>query len=250
MPGISLSHRGVGGGVNLLEIDKPTIWLDAAAGVTHAANAVSSWVDKSNGYDFTQGSAGAKPTYTLNAINGRPALDFDGGDYLQHVGAIVSGERGTAFMVVKSDAPTSSDAIWSAGDKDANQEYVMFLYGGSNFQILQDSADVDDVNESTSATDGNTTIWVAGSYGDSYFIRKDGADEVVVTSGGSDNGDWFADCVGVDSVTVGRRNNAGGSYNWDGLIGEIIYYDGAVLSARAIDLIEAYLSDKWGVSLP
>src|SRR5438034_112705 len=65
------------------------LWLKADAsvyndaGVTQSANndIVQQWNDQSgNGINAFQGTAGTKPAYKTNSINGKPVLSFDGVD--------------------------------------------------------------------------------------------------------------------------------------------------------------------------
>lgn len=58
------------------------LWLDAAYGTSTVVNGagVSSWVDKINGVTYSQGTAGAQPTYVASDanFNNLPALSFSG----------------------------------------------------------------------------------------------------------------------------------------------------------------------------
>ena len=61
------------------------LWLDAAdsSTITTVSGAVSQWSDKSgNGRNATQSTASARPVQTSNALNGYPAVTFDGTDDL------------------------------------------------------------------------------------------------------------------------------------------------------------------------
>jgi hypothetical protein len=57
------------------------LWLDAedAASITLNESTVSQWNDKSgNNRHASQATAANQPTYTLNGLNGKPVLTFDG----------------------------------------------------------------------------------------------------------------------------------------------------------------------------
>jgi hypothetical protein len=58
------------------------LWLDAAYGTSTVVNGanVSSWQDKINGVQYTQGTAGSQPTYVASDanFNNLPALSFSG----------------------------------------------------------------------------------------------------------------------------------------------------------------------------
>lgn len=55
-----------------------TAWFKADAGVTAASGSVTAWADQSPAGLVATASAGAEPTLVSGAINGRPALRFDG----------------------------------------------------------------------------------------------------------------------------------------------------------------------------
>ena len=113
----------------------------------------------------------------------------------------------------------------------------------------QDNADVDDkVGGSTVIT---TATYIMGwlSTGTAYQLRVNGAAEVPNVISGANNGDWFADTAGRDNVTIGamERNTIVTYGNIDA--GEVVVYDGAVLTAGQIGSVEAYLAARWGVTL-
>lgn len=57
------------------------VWWKADALSLSDGDAVGTWTDSSGlGYDMTQGTAGYKPIYRTNRINGKAAVDFDGVD--------------------------------------------------------------------------------------------------------------------------------------------------------------------------
>jgi len=55
-------------------------WVRADLGIT-TGTGVSAWADQSgNGVNFTQGTGASQPTLVAGAINGQPAVQFDGVD--------------------------------------------------------------------------------------------------------------------------------------------------------------------------
>lgn len=57
------------------------LWFDAGVGVTLNGSTVSQWNDQSqNIRDATQATAGSQPAFVSSAVNGLPALLFDGSD--------------------------------------------------------------------------------------------------------------------------------------------------------------------------
>lgn len=79
MPGLMPGKKGA---FTPLKLPLLRIWLDASqiTGLADGAD-VTTWLDMSgNGRNFTQAVAGAKPHYTLNILNGKPVVRFDGID--------------------------------------------------------------------------------------------------------------------------------------------------------------------------
>src|SRR3954464_9443177 len=55
------------------------LWLKADAGVTLAGSAVAQWNDQSgNNANASQAVAAQQPAFIASAVNGKPALKFDG----------------------------------------------------------------------------------------------------------------------------------------------------------------------------
>jgi len=63
-------------------VDGLRLWLDAGSGLTTGADSVvSGWGDQSHfGHDLGQAELGLQPTLVADAVNGKPALLFDGED--------------------------------------------------------------------------------------------------------------------------------------------------------------------------
>ena len=93
------------------------LWLRADKGVTDVAGAVSSWNDQSGNFNnAAQADNTRRPVVVPNAINGHPAIRFDGGDdslvaasspTLAIVGDI------STFFVVKFDDFDGYRAVWA-----------------------------------------------------------------------------------------------------------------------------------------
>ncbi len=114
-----------------LEIDDCTLWLESNRGVTNTSGAVSTWADQSGaGNDFTQATAGSRPTYVANQVGGNYALRFDGvddklGKSSGTLADLIASDQYTAFVVAKfisvvggnADPTTNECAIADTGGK-------------------------------------------------------------------------------------------------------------------------------------
>jgi len=83
-------------------ITRPTLqlWLRADAGVVLDANGVIRWDDQSGRGNHAYGEPGAQPALVLDAVNGRPALAFDGQKSFVVVPHSDGLNAGTAFSVI------------------------------------------------------------------------------------------------------------------------------------------------------
>lgn len=96
-------------------------WLRGDLGVVASGGAVSEWSDQSyvGTNDFTQSTAGNKPTYqATSACNSLPGLRFDGGDKLIGPQSSAVMTVGTAYVwqVISLSAVTLNDATVYGND--------------------------------------------------------------------------------------------------------------------------------------
>lgn len=106
------------------------VWLDAwsLSGVTNGA-AVSNWADQATAYVAAQTNAVAMPLYTTNALNGVPAVRFDGGDILR-TGPIQASwptNNTTVFVVSKADSTTQQSRIFTVLPNLATNRFLAHL---------------------------------------------------------------------------------------------------------------------------
>ncbi len=103
------------------------IWLDANNGVVHSSNAVSQWSDRSGNanHALLPGSIpSARPTRVPGAVNGYPALGFDGSDDQLWVPdhATLDLTAWHFFLVLKADVQKDYNA-WMTKGNDGNENY-------------------------------------------------------------------------------------------------------------------------------
>lgn len=238
-------------GERLLQVFPPALWLRADHGITLVGSKVSAWASKEGaGLAVTQSTDDNRPLFVESAINGKPALDFDGSnDYLLDAdGTPLQGTDGDVFAVVKTGAPSGSDAFFSIGNTGSNVEYLWAGILSSKFRLLQDSNDTDDSLAGTAATSSNPTIYRFGSNGESYFAEVNGAADALTAMSGTDSGDWEADISGVNSFAVGCRDNGSLGFHWHGYIAEIIGFKRRLPDNMAA-AIHAYLGQRYGISV-
>jgi hypothetical protein len=229
------------------------LWLDAddASTITLNVSTVSQWNDKSgNGRNATQATAANQPARTLNSINGKTALTFDGSNDNMAVNYSYHGNSATLFAVV---------ARLNGG---SNEQWVFSSYSGTNGTPLV---------APMWAKGSNTTEWSTYGGGSLSFT----AAGAVLTTDGTANilsldssiTDSVLDCYTNGTRTAqhpgnirftggGARNYIGAETNGtsrflSGRVAEIIQIESRI-DTNTRQRIEGYLAWKWGLqaSLP
>jgi hypothetical protein len=216
------------------------LWLDASqlTGLGEGA-AVASWSDASGQqHHATQGATANQPTYRASALNGQPAVRFDGSDdYLSVAGTIVSGAHARTVFFVARPELIGNSGIVDLGTKSTpgsgfmiTPEFGVRVGGGSS--LFLPSASTQTIQVGVVQLDGSTltgaSLWVNGS----LIAPASTLDTTVQTGGSGSIGTWTAAPVGF--------------HNFDGDIAEIIVYSRA-LSASERQTVEQYLATKYGV---
>jgi hypothetical protein len=216
-----------------------------SSSITLSGSDVTQWNDLSgNARHATQGTSANRPKSGTRTINGFNALDFDGSnDYLLNNGIAASftGEDKpfTIFVVSKSDTTASDLISWSIAN-NANARERLFQLGNSVF--LRDSLDVQTQLTITGSYNTNNQFVTYRSTGLNFtgYINK------TLTNTGTG---YNRATTALDVSSIGALRNSGapsGSFFWDGLIGELIYYS-RELTTTEVGQVHDYLSIKWGI---
>jgi hypothetical protein len=224
-----------------LTIADLVLWLDASkvTGLSEGA-AVATWTDASGQeHHGTQSSGTNQPTYRATAVNGKPAVRFDGSnDYLSLAGTIVSGAQArTVFFVARPNAVGNKGIVdlgtgsTSGAGFMITPEYGVRVNGGNRLWTPAASTQTSVVGvvqlAGTSTTD--LSMWVNGS----PCMPTSAAATTVQTGGSGSVGTYSA-------VPIG-------SHNFNGDIAEIIVYSRA-LTANEQQTIEQYLFTKYALA--
>jgi hypothetical protein len=235
------------------DISDLTLWLDASdtATITESGGAVSQWDDKSSdGRDFAQSTAGAKPTTGATTQNGLNVINFDGGDYLTRAAFMFNNSRasgGTLFVVWKQTSGSNSRLVGEGSTSTATPMYNFGLNVTTNEVLSQHRTDGNSISTVLSGLSANDTNWHVGVWTDTgnstspirtFDTKLDGADGTSNTyqSGGT----TLTTCAIGALVRTTVGNHLTGS------IAEVVYYD-RLLDASEISQVETYLTDKWGL---
>ena len=204
------------------------LWLDAedAASITLNGSTVSQWDDKSgNDRHVTQPTAASQPTYTLNGLNGKPVLTFDGGDWFSNLSLSLS-----QFSVSLVETATQNTALiyYPVGFGTGG-----ISVGGTNFTqkfaIIGTNSLVSTENSVLNAP----TIVFGGSNNLGRQIAVNG--NAPATN---------ATAQSISQITIGQRSD--GFWPFFGTIAEVVLTNN-LLSTTDRQLLEGYLAWKWGL---
>jgi hypothetical protein len=219
------------------------LWLKADAGITLNGSGVSGWKDQSSyGISATQGTAGAQPVFKASAINGRPALQFDGaGDFLS-MNLPVNGLAGMTIIAVSS---TSADR---SGTWVGSQYPALFWNETASWGTVYLAPFQSNVQFRFGTSEsGNMPVYIRpSSIGSAVSITtaiKNGATESLFVNGA------LALSVGGQFTTL--KNNSDTAYlgrgttgYFAGHIAEVLIYTKALTDAER-NQAEGYLRAKY-----
>lgn len=222
-----LSARSLTKSSSVSSIDGLELWLETTMDESFdqadadTGTAVTNWYDLSNNkYKAIQVTAANRPVYTSKAINGLPALYFDGSNDSIDLPIVADGSVYTIFAVVSFNN-TGSGLPFMAKE-------TTNLFGIS-------SNNNNPITFSVNPNSGSATGWVNGTLNGSTPLSKAAVISGITTSTSSI----------TYNLKFGRNMNDTISY-FRGYICEVIIFKKALSEIERKD-IEQYLGKKWGV---
>lgn len=204
-------------------------WYIQNIGGTDGAS-ITNWPDIGGaGRTASQATAGAKPTFKVNVLNGQPVARFDGGDMLQ-------------TAVLSLPQPLTILAVWKQRIVPAVGQQFRVIDGGANDQdtLYTDRASGKFAIYSTAAGfqgaayDTNFNIWCGVFNGAASNLRVAG-------------GAGTAGTVGTTTMTkITLGGSGGGGFLLDGDIAEALIYSRA-LAIPEINKLGWYLARKYAL---
>ena len=226
--------------------DSLSLWLKVDAGITLSGSSVSMWADQSgSGADAEQSVAANQPTLVQNAINGMPAVDFDGTDDFMTFTLPINDLTGMTIFLVSAATQDveppfpycqnaaifwNESASWGTVHVTPLQRTVWIRFGTGQTQTLPVKFDYPD------PMDNEFTITTAMMDGVMDYIYVDG--EMVLEN------------TKAQGTIANNRDegNIGRGYNDDtyfpGMISEVLVYTKALSEAERQE-VEAYLNGKY-----
>lgn len=222
----------------------PALWLRADSLSQSSGSPVSGWNDESGqGKNATQGTSGNQPTFQANAINGKPAVRFDGtDDFLSMTSGFADFTQGmTVFVVAKPTAVKAYARLFDFGNGMASSNVLMFRsastdslsfhsYTGGSLSTNLTATGMLDLNQSH--------VFGYHQSGTTGKIYKDGR---VVQTG-----------TAAAIQNTSRGNNYLAKSNWtgdeyfQGDISEVVIFNRALTESERAQ-VERYLEDKYSL---
>jgi hypothetical protein len=213
------------------------LWYDAGALTAADGTNVGTWPDASGfGRDLTAFDTAASPTMRKTAVNGRPALEFDGtADLMKTYGSTFTLPQPTTFFIVYRALDLASPG-YEAYVFDSRNSSARQLFGLGPFTNTEMYADID-VEAPTTYPFPAFQVWSGTLAGDSSSVWRNGSLVAQGPAGGS----------GLSGFTVGALSTSAqyGYHYGHSLVAEILYYTGAMSdSARAA--VSDWLNQRYG----
>jgi len=226
------------------------LWYAGNGSKDHASisggdgNPVTAWADSgSNGYDLTQATEAAQPTYhrKLAAFNNRGAVEFDGDDYLQRtIAAGIAANEAVCTILIVGITNGGAQYLYNEGYSVTSTPRVNFhteAAGSLRYQHTDDSGLA--MTRDGAITTGEK-IMLVGRRADatSFYLRVNGVQGALTTKAiGTTTIDILA--LGALAVTTLRAGF---------LIGHLAVV--AVYGADNFATIEPIAADFYGITLP
>jgi hypothetical protein len=222
------------------------MWLKADAGVTKNGNYVAGWADQSgNGAGASQATVARQPLFVGSAVNGKPALQFDGADDYMDFTLPVSGLSEMTIVVVSSARTELDGSIFGSyrspiywGDQrntGIGAVYLTPLSPEVQFRFGGTQAYGKYVRPAKLGTGWSATTAVKQSGDERLYVN---GTQVVSLSGKP------ATISGVPSLgSLGRGFN---SVGYIGQIAEVLVYNRALTDTER-QALDAYLKSKYGL---
>ena len=235
-----------------------TLWLKSDTVGVGNGNPVGFWGDNStNQNDAVSLSAGGSPTFVTNGINGRPALQFDGTtDFLALTNKVdptygprVRLPNGLTMIAVFKTTSADTARVYAG---NAPQTLIGDNTGAtySEFGLNGGKGEYNHYTAGWNYVDGSTALNNTNSYPGHYLIAthrpSDGLVNLYADSvfQATTNLAYQTTYTGISRIGGGYINGSGTGDLFDGLIGEVLVYNGALSDSDRLS-VQTYLNSRW-----
>jgi hypothetical protein len=145
----------------------PTLWLKADALSLNDDDPVATWPDSSGqGNDASQATAGQRPKYKTNIINGKPAVLFDGTDdnltLTATLAKLLSADgAGTVYAIVRADSTSPTEQDQGIIRETSDAVHLQFVESGTDvLQAKNDDGSADTVTKAYTFGQFALAMWL------------------------------------------------------------------------------------------
>jgi alpha-tubulin suppressor-like RCC1 family protein len=216
------------------------LWLKADAGATKDGSGnVSAWADQTGNYPVTQSSSANDPTYVASDINGKPALNFNGSQWLYNsssMGAAVNSDI-TMITVATTTGNSGMQESLMLGNRSGNYTNRALGY--------YQSRDVFDIVNAF-------YLGAAAPPASTYVAQELTVNSSLTTATFYRNGIQTASLSisGLANISSGVEVGSPlGNVPWQGRIAEVLVYNHQLTSTELAQT-DGYLADKYGFASP
>lgn len=252
-------NRERGESVNPLQFKGLSLWLDANDASTLFTNSdcvngsfpansagIACWKDKSgNRNDAKQINSANQPDYTINSMNGKPTLVFNGSsDTLVAANSMslsITGDMTIMAVINPTDFSVYNSIISKTAPNSfpAPYDYYTLLTTGIP-SFLRGNSSV--------YAGSNSTTAVTASANNIVAVAMSGTTVSHYLNGASVGGGQLSTTIGDTNQSLYVGGRADNYTHMKGKMAEILLYSSA-LSNTDRQKLEEYLSDKWGIAL-
>jgi hypothetical protein len=196
----------------------------------------TSWHDLGvSSFNATQSTGSAKPTFKTNVQNGRPIVDFDGGDWLD-----------IAFASLNLDPSVNNITIFAVADLDTEAATAVMLGQLAGTKTAKNWIGYLQSTDKLATFMGTNLEW-SSTYGGTPYLHDTvslptGKDMVI--NGGTPVTDSDVPPGSTGAYYFGRGASA--SFYWNGPVASLLIFNGA-MSAADRTLLRLYLNTNWAI---
>jgi len=204
----------------LLALSPTYAWL---AGDISAPGAAASWPCAVTGLAATQATPANQPAWSATGLSGKPALTFDGGDWLRTAAFAAALAQPYSVVILGSDGSGTSTRVMFDGIAAAHRASMLAepLTSIQRFQLYSGGADRAVYTLSPFPAVGVVFSARARINGTSTALAINGVEQETPGAG----------VHTLTGVTIGA--NATPALGWNGAIADILVFSGADYAARA-----------------
>ena len=186
--------------------------------------AISSWVSRTGSNDASQATGSNQPLYTTNAINGQPAILFDGTDDFMTISTSITSNSVSVIAVGyktslggATNSASRITTIWNTGDNSFNpgdyattKAWAVLYYNTNAYRSYRNSSE----------------IWnIAQGYVPAVLAAVlDGSSVTGSVNGTTATGTTSATSLNSNQIRLAAEPQAGASGYLNGYIGYLVYF--------------------------